>query len=198
MWLPVERPLFALTLIDADIEESNQLRFEMNNHQFPKNNFLPQRIDVQSLDSNNFVFMSPNTSHLIGRFEALTLNAADVWSPVYDRGADRRWEIETSNESTPDTFNEINLQLPSFWDADLQTKSAEFLASDDQQTVYNVLEHFIARTYSLETNFDPQQPFHDFFLHEQPAYCFWFATGATLALRANDIPARGSRWLCYS
>lgn len=190
VWLPVERPLFALTLIDADIEESNQLRFEMNNHQFPKNNFLPQRIDVQSLDSNNFVFMSPNTSHLIGRFEALTLNAADVWSPVYDRGADRRWEIETSNESTPDTFNEINLQLPSFWDADLQTKSAEFLASDDQQTVYNVLEHFIARTYSLETNFDPQQPFHDFFLHEQPAYCFWFATGATLALRANDIPAR--------
>ena len=190
VWLPVERPLSALTLLDAEIEESGQLRFEMNNHQFPKDNYSPQRIDVQSLSSNNFAFMSPNTSHLIGRFDALTRNAADVWSPVYDRGADRRWDIETSNESVPDTFSEINLQMPSFWDAGLQEKSEEFLADDEQQTVYNILEHFIARSYSLETNFDPDQPFHDFFLNEQPAYCFWFATGATLALRANDIPAR--------
>ena len=190
VWLPVERPLSTLTLLDAEIEESGQLRFEMNNHQFPKDNYSPQRIDVQSLSSNNFAFMSPNTSHLIGRFDALTRNAADVWSPVYDRGADRRWDIETSNESVPDTFSEINLQMPSFWDAGLQEKSEEFLADDEQQTVYNILEHFIARSYSLETNFDPDQPFHDFFLNEQPAYCFWFATGATLALRANDIPAR--------
>lgn len=190
VWQPVDRSLSALTILDADIEETGQLRFEMNNHQFPTGNFPPQRIDVQSLAGNSFVFMSPNTNHLIGRFEALTLNAADVWSPVYDRGADRRWEIETSNESIPDTFSEINLQLPSFWDAGLQEKSQDFLASDDQQTVYNILNHFITRSYSLETNFDPEQPFHDFFLNDKPAYCFWFATGATLALRANDIPAR--------
>lgn len=190
VWLPVERSLSALTILDAEIEDSGQLRFEMSNHQFPEGNVLPQRIGVQSLTSNNFVFMSPNTSHLIGRFEAVTRNAADVWTPVYDRGADRRWEIETSNVSVPDTRDEINIQLPSFWDVDLQDKSEDFLADDDQQTVYNVLNHFITRSYSLETNFDPDRPFHDFFLNEQPAYCFWFATGATLALRANDIPAR--------
>lgn len=190
VWLPLERPLLALTLFDASIEDSGQLRFEMSNNQFPMENIPTQRIDVQSLASNNFVFMSPNTSHLIGRFEAVTRNAADVWSPIYDRGANKRWEIETSNESTPDAFNEINLQLPSFWDAGLQEKSEGFLASDDQQTVYNVLDHFINRSYSLETNFNPDKPFHDFFLNEQAAYCFWFATGATLALRANDIPAR--------
>jgi len=190
VWLPLERPLSALTLLDADIEETGQLRFAMDNHQFPTGNIPPQRIDVQSLANSNFVFMSPNTSHLIGRFEALTRNAADVWSPVYDRGADKRWEIETSNESIPDTFNEINLQLPSFWDTDLQEKSEGFLASDDQETVYNTLNYFITRSYSLETNFDPDQPFHDFFLNDRPAYCFWFATGATLALRANNIPAR--------
>ena len=131
VWLPMERPLSALTLLDADIEESGQLRFEMNNNQFPTGNYPSQRIDVQSFASNNFVFMSPNTSHLIGRFEALTRNAADVWSPVYDRGADRRWEIQTSNESIPDAFNEINLLLPSFWDAGLQEKSEDFLASDE-------------------------------------------------------------------
>jgi hypothetical protein len=190
VWLPLERPLLALTLFDASIEDSGQLRFEMSNHQFPTGNLPTQRIDIQSLASDNFVFMSPNTSHLIGRFEAVTRNAADVWSPIYDRGTNKRWEIETSNESIPDTFNEINLQLPSFWDTGLQEKSEGFLAGDDQQTVYNVLDHFINRSYSLETNFDPDQPFHDFFLNEQAAYCFWFATGATLALRANDIPAR--------
>ncbi|MFT4815544.1 MAG: hypothetical protein ACI80L_000482 [Pseudohongiellaceae bacterium] len=190
VWLPLERPPLALTLFDASIEDSGQLRFEMSNHQFPTGNIPTQRIDVQSLASNNFVFMSPNTSHLIGRFEAVTRDAADVWSPVYDRGANKRWEIETSNDSVPDTFDEINLQLPSFWDAGLQEKSEGFLASDNQQTVYNVLNHFINRSYSLETNFDPDQPFHDFFENEQAAYCFWFATGATLALRANDIPAR--------
>ncbi|MDA1289323.1 MAG: transglutaminase-like domain-containing protein [Proteobacteria bacterium] len=190
VWLPLERPLLALTLFDASIEDSGQLRFEMSNHQFPAGNIPAQRIDVQSLASNNFVFMSPNTSHLIGRFEAVTRNAANVWSPIYDRGANKRWEIETSNDSVPDTFDEINLQLPSFWDAGLQEKSEGFLASDNQQTVYNVLNHFINRSYSLETNFDPDQPFHDFFENEQAAYCFWFATGATLALRANDIPAR--------
>lgn len=190
VWLPVERSLSALTILDAEIEDTGQLRFEMNNHQFPESNVPQQRIDVQSLASNNFLFMSPNTSHLIGRFEAVTRNAADVWTPVYDRGADKRWEIETSNESVPDAFSETNLQLPSFWDADLQEKSEDFLAGDNQQTVYNILNHFITRSYSLETNFDPDQPFHDFFLNEQPAYCFWFATGATLALRANGIPAR--------
>lgn len=190
VWQPEERPLSALTLLDADIEESGQLRFAMNNNQFPTQAYPPQRIDIQSLASNNFLFMSPNTSHLIGRFEALTRNAADVWSPVYDRGADRRWIIETDNDSQPDTFDDINLQLPNFWDADLQQRSEGFRTSEDQQTVYNILNHFIARSYSLETNFDPDQPFHDFFLNDQPAYCFWFATGAALALRANDIPAR--------
>tara|TARA_B110000858_G_scaffold198518_1_gene266115 strand:- start:1592 stop:3532 length:1941 start_codon:yes stop_codon:yes gene_type:complete len=190
VWQPEEKPLFALTLLDADIEETGQLRFEMSNHQFPSENFLSQQIDIQSLARNNYIFTNPNTSHLIGSFEALTRNAADVWSPVYDRGADKRWLIETSNDSTPDVFNDINLQMPSFWDADLQEKSEDFLASDKQQTVNNIMKHFIARSYSLETNFEPEQPFHDFFLNDQAAYCFWFATGATLALRANDIPAR--------
>lgn len=190
VWLPEDRALSALTLLDATIEESGQLRFEMNNSQFPAESIASQRIAVQSLAGNNFLFMNPNTSHILGRFEALTRNSADVWSPVYDRGADRRWEIETSNESVPDTFKEINLQLPSFWDEHLQERSEGFRAGEDQQTVYNILNHFITRRYSLETNFDADQPFHDFFLNDKPAYCFWFATGAALALRANDIPAR--------
>ncbi len=189
VWQPVERPLSALTLLDADIDTTGDLRYARDNHQY-RDNLPPQRIDIQSLTSTNFIFMSPNTSHLMGRFEALTRNAADIWSPVYDRGADRRWKIETGNDSVPDVFSEDNLQLPGFWDAELQRRSEEFIASDEQQTVYNVLDHFIARSYSLETNFDSDKPFHDFFINDRPAYCFWFATGATLALRANNIPAR--------
>lgn len=52
------------------------------------------------------------------------------------------------------------------------------------------MNHFVTGTYSLETDFDPEQPFHDFYLNNKPAYCFWFATATTLALRANGIPAR--------
>lgn len=190
IWKPEEKPLYALTLLDANIEKDGQLRFAMSNHQFPTEDISPQRMDIQSLARNNFIFMNPNTSHLIGRFEALTRNAADIWSPIYDRGANKRWMIETDNNSIPDNFSDINLQLPSFWDTDLQKKSETFLAKNNQQTANNILKHFIARAYSLETNFDPEKPFHDFFLNEQAAYCFWFATGATLALRANGIPAR--------
>lgn len=190
IWQPVERPLSALNISNADIDQNGQLRFAIDNHQFPADAANSQRIDIQSLRNSNFVFLSPNTSHLIGRFEALTKNAADVWSPVYDRGADRRWQIETSSTSTPDSFDAANTQLPEFWDEQLQRRSEAFGASDAQQTVDNILSHFATRAYSLETDFDPERPFHDFFLNDRPAYCFWFATGATLALRANDIPAR--------
>lgn len=190
VWQPMERPLSALALLDADIEPDGQLGYTMDNHQFQMNNTPTQRVDIQSLTNSNFVFMSPDTSKLIGRFEALTRNAADVWSPIYDRGADRRWQIETGNGAEPDSFDSINLQLPTFWDGELQSRSEGFAGPDDQQTVYNILNHFVTRSYSLQTDFDPERPFHDFFINDRAAYCFWFATGATLALRANDIPAR--------
>lgn len=190
IWQPLDRQITALNRQSAGIEIDGQLRYEMNNHQFSDEDAGSQRVAIQNLTNSNYVFMSPNTTHLIGRFEAVTRNAADVWSPNYDRGADRRWQIETGNDSVPDIFDEVNLQLPTFWDSTLQSKSEEFSDSDHQQTVNNILNHFVTRSYSLQTNFDAEQPFHDFFLNNQPAYCFWFATGATLALRANDIPAR--------
>ena len=190
VWQPVERPLSALNLLDAGIEPDGQLRYSMNNHQFSANEIPAQRVDIQSLTSTNFVFMSPNTNHLIGRFEALTRNAADVWSPVYNRGTDRRWQFETGSASAPDEFQAVNLQLPTFWDAELQSRSEDFSGLDNEETAFNIVNHFVTRSYSLQTDFEPERPFHDFFINERAAYCFWFATGATLALRANNIPAR--------
>lgn len=190
VWQPDERPLSALNLSNAEIEQNGRLRYPIENNQFPEGGISPQHIDIQSLRGSNFIFLNPNTSYLIGRFEALTKNAADIWSPVYDRGADRRWQFETDNNATPDSFDEANVQLPEFWDQQLQRRSEAFGGVERRQTVDNVLNHFVTRAYSLETDFDPEQPFHDFFLNDRPAYCFWFATGATLALRANGIPAR--------
>jgi len=80
--------------------------------------------------------------------------------------------------------------LPTFWDNSLQSKSVGFSAVQRQATVDNIVQHFTARDYALQTNFDPDQPFHDFYLNEKSGYCFWFATATTLALRANDIPSR--------
>lgn len=120
----------------------------------------------------------------------MSKDAAGVWTPAYERGADRRWRLETGGDSIPQTLNAENLQLPEFWDQPLQEKSEEFLGSGRAQTVGNVLEHFQGRGYSLPTNFDSTQPFHDFFLNEKAGYCFWFASATTLALRANGIPSK--------
>jgi len=190
MWQPIERPLTALTISNAEALPNGELRYLMDNHQFSANNSIPQTLTVHSLARNNYIFMNPNTSHLTGRFDRLTKNAADVWAPIFDRGSEKRWKLESKGKSAPDVFLEENLQLPEFWDASLQEKSQSFIGSNTQQTVDNVLNHFISGVYSLETNFDPEQPFHDFYLNNKPAYCFWFATATTLALRANGIPAR--------
>ena len=134
--------------------------------------------------------MNPDATSVTGRFTAVTKSAADVWALAYDRGADRRWALESGGSSTPDDINSENLQLPEFWDSVLQSRSEDFFAGARNLTTANVLAHFQSRGYSLQTDFDPEQPFHDFFLNDKSAYCFWFATATTLALRANGIPSR--------
>ncbi|CAN0496362.1 unnamed protein product, partial [Discosporangium mesarthrocarpum] len=77
-----------------------------------------------------------------------------------------------------------------FWDEELQAHSAGFAADNRQATADNIVTYFLGRDYTLQTDFDPQQPFHDFYLNDKAGYCFWFASATTLALRANGIPSR--------
>lgn len=204
VWMPSAQPLRSYSSLDASPQPNGEWRYNIDNHHYSPF-FAPQEVEpqdlrpaegseqsltVHSLSNDDYVFVSPGTSHITGRFAAIARNAADVWTPAYDRGADERWQLETNGRPVPDIINDENLQLPSFWDDSLETKAEEFLADGKQQTVDNIVNHFTGRRYSLRTNFDPQKPFHDFFLNDREGYCFWFATAATLALRANGIPSR--------
>lgn len=190
VWRPSLLQRRSLTTFDAEGLASGEWRFEMDNHHVDNGNAAPQELTIHSLRNDNYIFVSPGTTHVSGSFSVMSNSQADVWTPVYDRGADKRWRLETNGNTTPDTSNEESLQLPNFWDTTLQQKSQEFLGDQPQQTVDNVLSHFRARPYSLRTNFDADLPFHDFFLNDRAGYCFWFATATTLALRANGIPSR--------
>ena len=166
------------------------MRYSIDNHHAVAANEGVQNLTIHSLKRDGYIFLSPGTHRVTGAFSALSKDAAGVWTPAYECGADRRWCLETGGDSIPQTLNAENLQLPEFWDQPLQEKSEEFLGSGRAQTVGNVLEHLQGRGYSLPTNFDSTQPFHDFFLNEKAGYCFWFASATTLALRANGIPSK--------
>ncbi len=191
VWRSPSSEALTLTSFDAELTEANNWRYPVPNAQSP-DEIYPTSYTVHSLTSDYFVFSSPGTTHISGQFDGLSKVSAYsyVWTAEFDRGADRRWQIETGAQSQPEETPAQYLLLPDFWDSSLQDKSEEFLGDNRQMTVQNLVRYFTTRTYSLRTNFDDQRPFHDFFLNDQPAYCFWFATGAALAMRANGIPTR--------
>ncbi|NKB34347.1 MAG: hypothetical protein GKR91_14745 [Pseudomonadales bacterium] len=190
VWQPTVRPLESLTVIDAESLASGELRYPVDNHHAVNNPSLSQDMTVYGLTNENYIFVPPGTSSVAGQFTTMNKNAADVWTLDFDRGSDRRWKLELDNQPTPGESHPENLLMPEFWDDVLQNRSEEFAAGSRQATAENIVSYFVSRQYALQTNFDSEAPFHDFYLGDKPAYCFWFATGATLALRANGIPSR--------
>lgn len=190
VWLPSERTVQSYSSFDAQLLDSDQWRYAIDNHNFTGDNATRQSLSVSSLKGDDFLFIPPDTTHISGRFSAISRNAADVLTPNFERGADPRWELETGTATGPDRVNPETLGLPEFWDEELQAHSAGFAADNRQATADNIVTYFLGRDYTLQTDFDPQQPFHDFYLNDKAGYCFWFASATTLALRANGIPSR--------
>lgn len=188
VWRPPESSTRFLTNFDAELTPEGEWRFPVENNQAQQ--LGTGSYEVNFLGSDSYLFMAPGATHVQGTFSSMRLDAANVWTANYDRGADRRWQVDIGGVSAPDEFNSTYLQLPAFWDERLQTKSDEFLSADRGATVNNIVNHFVSRQYSLQVNFDPEEPFHDFYLNDREGYCFWFATATTLALRANGIPSR--------
>lgn len=190
IWRPAIETTQTLTSFDAELTQSNEWRYPIENNVV--STFPPSEFTIHSLNSDYFIFMSPGTNTVTGRFEELTRDpmSSFVWAAEFERGTDRRWTVSGGNNPQPGELEQQYLFMPTFWDESLQSKSEEFGQGNRIQTVSNLVNYFTSRRYSLNTNFDPDQPFHDFFLNDRPAYCFWFATATTLALRANGIPSR--------
>lgn len=189
VWLPSERAVRSYDTFDAELIDGEQWRYQLDTHHAGDGQ-LNGAMTVFSLAGDDYLFTMPNTTHVTGRFPNIARNAADVLAPSFDRGADARWQLESGPAQGPDTENPETLQLPAFWDAQLQAHSENLAGASRQLTASNIVDYFLAREYSLRTNFDPRRPFHDFYLNDKAAYCFWFASASTLALRANGIPSR--------
>lgn len=190
VWQPAPRALHSLSAIDAESLANGELRYPIDNSHAVNSAYQSQNMTIYGLTNENYIFVPPGTSSVTGRFSTMNKNAADVWTLDFVRGSDRRWEVELDNQPFPEEAYPQHLLMPDFWDAELQVRSEQFAAETQQETVDNIISYFVGRQYSLETNFDADAPFHDFYLNDKPAYCFWFATGASLALRANGIPSR--------
>lgn len=189
VWLPSERAVRSYDTFDAELIDGEQWRYQIDSHHYGATE-AGEAMTVFSLAGDDYLFTTPNTTHVTGRFVSMNRNAADVLTPNYDRGVDARWRLESGPAPGPDTVNQETLQLPAFWDDRLQSHSENMAGASRELTATNIVNYFLAREYSLQTDFDPEQPFHDFYLSDKAAYCFWFASASTLALRANGIPSR--------
>ncbi|MDA0927154.1 MAG: transglutaminase-like domain-containing protein [Proteobacteria bacterium] len=188
IWRGTEDAVQVVTNFDAELTPEGEWRYALENNQYAAQPAASYQVNY--LGSDSYLFLAPGATHVRGTFGSMRKDGANVWTASYDRGADRRWQVEMGGQPEPDEFDEALLRLPRFWDESLQAKSEGFASDRRITTVDNIVNHFVTRRYSLQVDFDPEQPFHDFYLNDREGYCFWFATATTLALRANGIPSR--------
>ncbi len=150
-------------------------------------------IAVHSLRRDDLVFVPPGTQHIDLPDAALGYDAAGVLQGQFAARTARRWQASGGplllSDPEPAAASDA-LVLPAFWDGELHAAAARLAGADAAQTAARVGAELRSRRYSLHYALDRQSPLKDFFLNRQPAHCFWYATAAVLALRANGVPAR--------
>lgn len=147
---------------------------------------------VELIADEAMVFLPPDTLAVGVREGVLQAGRHGVLEARFEDGARRAYQVRGGVPRVGPTApaDRDTLTLPDFWDGDLDAAARALGGADAAATAQAVGQFLRARAYTLDTRLDPRRPFHDFFLNGKPAYCFWYATGAVLALRANGVPAR--------
>ncbi len=144
---------------------------------------------ISSLRWDSLLFLPPQAGEVALDGEGLALNSHQVWDAEFTEGARHSWLVSSGDRERGPLLADA-LQLPEFWDQPLQDYAQQYAAEQRRHVVANIRADFLGREYSLSVNMRQKKPFHDFLLNRRPAYCFWYATGAALSLRANQIPSR--------
>jgi transglutaminase-like putative cysteine protease len=147
-------------------------------------------LTVHSLRRDDLLFVPPGTQTIDIADASLGLDSAGVLRAQFSARAKRRWQAAGAPAGSDGRAPAEALALPAFWDADLQAAAAALAGPDAAQTAARIGAELRGRRYSLNYRLDRQAPFRDFFLNRRPAHCFWYATAAALALRANGVPSR--------
>lgn len=145
---------------------------------------------VHSLRRDDLVFAPPGTQHIELSDAALSYDTAGVLRGRFAARTERRWQVSGGPPAAGPAAPAEALALPAFWDAELQAAATRLAGADAAQTAARIGAELRSRQYSLRYTLDRQAPFRDFFINRKPAHCFWYATAAVLALRANGIPGR--------
>ena len=145
---------------------------------------------AHSLRRDDLLFVPAGTQRIDVADASLGVDGAGVLRAQFAGRADRRWQAEGAPPDAQVRATAEALALPAFWDADLQAAAAALAGADAAQTAARIGAELRGRRYSLNYRLDRQAPFRDFFLNRKPAHCFWYATAAALALRANGVPSR--------
>lgn len=164
--------------------------FELQSNHLSSDDQTKSTMRIESLRRDDFLFIPTGASSLHGDIQSIYQDRSQVWRASFERPQKRRWRVELDGRGQPALFEKDELSLPDFWDSALEIKAQGFLAKDHASTVKNIVSYFRQREYSLAVEFDTDRPFHDFFLNEKPAFCFWYATATVLSLRTNGVPAR--------
>ncbi|MDP6652410.1 MAG: hypothetical protein QGF90_09950, partial [Gammaproteobacteria bacterium] len=83
VWLPSVQPLRSYSGFEALSLSTGEFRYEIDNHHINQATTPPRSLTVHSLTNDNYLFVNPGTSHVTGRFAAISRNAADVLTPAY-------------------------------------------------------------------------------------------------------------------
>jgi hypothetical protein len=145
---------------------------------------------VHSLRRDDLIVAPPGTQHITLSEAALSYDTAGVLQGQFAARAERRWQASGGPPPVESAAPAEALALPAFWDADLQAAATGLAGADAAQTAARIGTELRGRQYSLRYTLDRQAPFRDFFINRKPAHCFWYATAAVLALRANGVPGR--------
>ncbi|HEX2797321.1 MAG TPA: transglutaminase domain-containing protein, partial [Immundisolibacter sp.] len=145
---------------------------------------------AHSLRRDNLVFVPPGTQTIDLSEAALSYDPAGVLQAQFTGRGERRWQAAGGPPAAEAAAAAEARALPAFWDAELQAAAGRLAGANRAQTAARIGAELRARRYSLNYRLDRQAPFRDFFINRKPAHCFWYATAAVLALRANGVPAR--------
>ena len=145
---------------------------------------------AHSLRRDNLVFVPPGTQTVDLSEAALSYDPAGVLQAQFTGRGERRWQAAGGPPAAEAAAAAEARALPAFWDAELQAAASRLAGASPAQTAARIGAELRARRYSLNYRLDRQAPFRDFFINRKPAHCFWYATAAVLALRANGVPAR--------
>lgn len=145
---------------------------------------------AHSLRRDDLVFVPAGTQTLDLGDAGLGFDGAGVLRAQFSNRTARRWQAAGAPPADDLPAPLEARALPAFWDAELQAAATALAGPDAAQTAARIGAELRGRRYSLHYRLDPQAPFRDFFLNRKPAHCFWYATAAALALRANGVPSR--------